>query len=113
MTTDPSTQPFNMAKLLREKAYAPKTKEPSVTTNDEGLGDHQIEERAEYITLPVAAVKSEARQYVEAGFVLVPFARGLKGPEGPAAVGWNKREKCVVPPDWTGNIGLAHTYSRT
>lgn len=53
------------------------------------------------------------QDYLDAGFVLVPIPKGLKGPEGLAAKGWNKRERCVVPADWTGNIGLAHAYSGT
>lgn len=51
--------------------------------------------------------------YLKAGFVLVPITKGLKGPEGLAAKGWNKRERCVVPSTWDGNIGLAHAYSST
>lgn len=53
------------------------------------------------------------QEYSAAGFVLVPIPKGSKGPEGASAKGWNKRENCVVPDDWTGNIGLAHAYSRT
>lgn len=53
------------------------------------------------------------RDYLEAGLVLVPIPAGLKGPEGLAAKGWNKRANCVVAPDWAGNVGLAHAYSRT
>lgn len=53
------------------------------------------------------------QDYLDAGFVLVPIPKGSKGPEGLAAKGWNKRERCVVPADWTGNIGLAHAYSGT
>lgn len=53
------------------------------------------------------------RDYLTAGLVLVPIPLGSKGPEGLSAKGWNKREKCVVAPDWSGNIGLAHSYSRT
>lgn len=53
------------------------------------------------------------QDYLAAGFVLVPIPAGLKGPEGAAAKGWNKLANCVVPLDWTGNIGLAHAYSGT
>ena len=52
-------------------------------------------------------------QYCEAGLVLVPIPAGKKGP---IAKGWNKRENCVFDPEraakLTGNIGLAHSYSR-
>lgn len=57
------------------------------------------------------------REYLKHGFVLVPFARGHKGPEGPSSVGWNKRQKCISDPKDAGriteNVGLAHAYSRT
>jgi putative DNA primase/helicase len=54
-------------------------------------------------------------EYVRSGFALVPFPRGLKGPEGPAAVGWNLRENCITTEEQAarlngGSIGLAHAY---
>jgi hypothetical protein len=49
-------------------------------------------------------------EYVAHGWVLVPIASGKKGP---TRKGWNARERCVVPPAWQGNIGLAHGYSGT
>lgn len=56
---------------------------------------------------------SQIAEYCQHGFVLVPIPTGRKGPNTP---GWNKRENCVFDADkaagLTGNIGLAHAYSR-
>ena len=54
--------------------------------------------------------------YIRHGWSLVPIPPGTKGPTGAAAVGWNKREKCLK--DQTElmhgyGIGLAHAYSGT
>lgn len=55
--------------------------------------------------------------YVARGWALVPFARGLKGPEGLGYSGWNRRERCVTDPNEAAKlieqIGLAHAYSGT
>lgn len=55
-----------------------------------------------------------AREYVKAGWALVPIPSGSKGP---TAKGWNKLENCVTTPDdcrkIRANVGLAHAYSRT
>lgn len=55
--------------------------------------------------------------YVARGWAIVPFARGLKGPEGVGYSGWNKRERCVTDPSeaakLTEQVGLAHAYSGT
>jgi hypothetical protein len=53
--------------------------------------------------------------YDDAGFGLVPIARGSKAP---ASKGWNKEENCRITIDsdargWNGNLGIAHVYSRT
>jgi hypothetical protein len=54
--------------------------------------------------------------YIRHGWSLVPIPPGTKGPTGAAAVGWNRREKCLK--DQTElmhgyGIGLAHAYSGT
>ena len=56
-----------------------------------------------------------AEGYVAAGFVLVAFNQGTKGPTWR---GWNLRQRCVDEPHVAAaldgmNIGLAHAYSRT
>lgn len=55
-----------------------------------------------------------ARQYVAAGWALVPIEPGSKGPKTP---GWNRRENCITTVDQChrakSNIGLAHAYSGT
>ena len=55
-----------------------------------------------------------ASQYVRAGWALIPFERGRKGPTSRA---WNLPQRCVTDPDTAaeidGNVGLAHAYSRT
>lgn len=53
---------------------------------------------------------NNATEYVAHGWVLVPIPANKKGPTGK---GWNERGRCVVPPTWQGNIGLAHAYSGT
>lgn len=54
--------------------------------------------------------------YIRHGWSLVPIPPGTKGPTGAAAVGWNKRERCLKDqtqlPQGYG-IGLAHAYSGT
>ena len=60
-------------------------------------------------------IGATAREYVNAGLVLVPIPSGKKGP---SKEGWNVRAHCwymreAVPDEWAGNIGLAHAYSRT
>ena len=54
--------------------------------------------------------------YIRHGWSLVPIPPGTKGPTGAAAVGWNKRERCLKDqtqlPSGFG-IGLAHAYSGT
>lgn len=56
-------------------------------------------------------------EYVAHGWALVPFARGLKGPEGPGYTGWNTRTRCVTDvaraAALTEQVGLAHAYSGT
>ncbi|HEY9147297.1 MAG TPA: AAA family ATPase [Thiobacillus sp.] len=63
------------------------------------------------ITNPVAQA---AREYVAAGWALVPIPRGSKGPN---TKGWNQRGRCVTDPEvaarLAGNIGLAHAQSGT
>jgi len=54
--------------------------------------------------------------YIRHGWSLVPIPPGTKGPTGAAAVGWNKREKCLKDQTELVNgygIGLAHAYSGT
>lgn len=58
------------------------------------------------------------RKFLAAGFGLIPFARGTKGPSGKEAIGWNQRvfarfgEAKAV--EFVGkNAGLAHAWSRT
>lgn len=64
--------------------------------------------------LPDVDVSFAARDYVRAGWVLVPFDRSTKGPQHK---GWNLRERCVATEEAAtktrGNVGLAHAYSRT
>lgn len=59
-------------------------------------------------------IKTAARAYAQAGWALVAFDRGRKGP---THRGWNLRQRCVTDPDTAGeidgNVGLAHAYSRT
>lgn len=43
-------------------------------------------------------------------WALIPIPRGTKGP---TAKGWNLKENCKLPPNCTGNTGLAHTFSGT
>jgi len=54
--------------------------------------------------------------YIRHGWSLVPIPPGTKGPTGAAAVGWNRRERCLKDqtelPQGYG-IGLAHAYSGT
>lgn len=63
---------------------------------------------------PVVNVSLAAKQYVQAGLVLVAFDRGSKGPHHK---GWNLRKNCIdsiaQASNLYGNIGLAHGYSRT
>jgi hypothetical protein len=63
---------------------------------------------------PVVNVSLAAKQYVQAGLVLVAFDRGSKGPHHK---GWNLRANCIdsiaQASNLYGNIGLAHAYSRT
>lgn len=55
-----------------------------------------------------------AREYVKAGWALVPIPDGTKGPNDK---GWNLKENCVTTAEdcrrIKGNVGLAHAYSRT
>lgn len=51
-----------------------------------------------------------AQAYAQHGLVCVPIPAGQKSP---THKGWQLRENCIVPPYWTGNIGLAHAYSNT
>ena len=55
-----------------------------------------------------------AKAYAEAGWSLVPIDRGRKGPTFRA---WNLPQRCITHPEeaaeLTGNVGLAHAYSRT
>jgi predicted P-loop ATPase len=66
------------------------------------------------VNLPNVDVSLAARQYVSAGLVLVPIARGSKGPNH---IGWNLRPQCVEDDGRAtklrGGIGLAHLFSRT
>jgi predicted P-loop ATPase len=65
---------------------------------------------------PMATVNAPfaARQYVAAGFALVPIPFGSKGP---MTVGWNMLENCVTDDERAAKmvtgIGLAHAYSKT
>lgn len=58
--------------------------------------------------------RSMLREYVEAGFCLVPIARGEKSP---TTKGWQRREAAVTDPEVAelldDNIGLCHAYSGT
>lgn len=58
-------------------------------------------------------VSLAARQYVAQGWVLVPIARGSKGPR---TEGWNLIANCITNTDQCGrvrdNVGLALAYSR-
>lgn len=57
---------------------------------------------------------SDFKEYIDHGWVLVPILPGQKGPSGPSAKGWNRRDKCVTDPDHPmRNAGLAHAYSGT
>ena len=54
--------------------------------------------------------------YIRHGWSLVPIPPGTKGPTGAAAIGWNKRDRCLkdhtqLPTGY--GIGLAHAYSGT
>jgi hypothetical protein len=64
--------------------------------------------------VPISPTPAAAVAYVKAGLVLVPFDRGLKGPDWK---GWNLRENCVSTAADAANcyvnIGLAHAYSGT
>ena len=64
--------------------------------------------------LPNVDISMAARQYVSAGWVLVPIARGSKGPNHS---GWNLRSGCIDDdPRATkmrGGVGLAHAFSGT
>lgn len=58
--------------------------------------------------------------YVRAGWVLVPFDRGTKGPQGRGYTKWQERKNCITEPAEaakldlaTHNVGLAHAYSLT
>lgn len=61
---------------------------------------------------PNVDVSMAARQYVSAGWVLVPIAKGSKGPRH---IGWNLRALCIddevtASKPRTGGVGLAHAY---
>jgi len=64
-------------------------------------------------------MSAHAVDYVRHGLVLVPFARGVKGPgQSEADKGWNLRENCISTIAQAeklngGNVGLAHAYART
>jgi hypothetical protein len=64
-------------------------------------------------------MRTIAVDYVRHGFVLVPFARGVKGPgQSGADKSWNLRENCISTVARAeklngGNIGIAHAYART
>jgi hypothetical protein len=64
--------------------------------------------------MPNVDVSMAARQYLSAGWSLVPIAKGSKGPRH---VGWNLKTHCVEDERQVGRIksgvGLAHLYSRT
>ena len=66
------------------------------------------------VQLPNVDVSMAARQYVSAGWSLVPIARGSKGPRH---TGWNERPQCIEDDSRAGKvrggIGLAHAYSGT
>lgn len=56
------------------------------------------------------------REYVEAGLALCKFDPGTKGPAGPAALGWNSRERALTDPQRVNGMvqgGLLHAYSGT
>jgi hypothetical protein len=63
--------------------------------------------------VPISKTPAAAQAYVKAGFVLVPFDRGSKGPK---VKGWNLRENCIdtieAAANLFGNIGVALAYSR-
>lgn len=57
---------------------------------------------------------SKFASYIEHGWSLVPITPGHKGPQGAAAKGWNRREKCATDPQIAmHSAGLAHAYSGT
>jgi hypothetical protein len=62
--------------------------------------------------VPISKTPAAAVEYVKAGWVLVPFDRGLKGPDWK---GWNLRAKCISTVEQASdchvNIGIAHAYS--
>lgn len=64
--------------------------------------------------IPNVDVSMAARQYVSAGWVLVPIAKGSKGPRH---TGWNTRPLCIDDEKRAGKIrggvGLAHLFSNT
>jgi len=56
------------------------------------------------------------RDYVSAGWALVGFRPGEKGPSGEAAKGWNTRERAITDPQRVNGMvqgGLLHAYSGT
>lgn len=56
------------------------------------------------------------REYVEAGWALVQFAPGTKGPSGKQAEGWNTRALAITDPQRVNGMvqgGLLHAYSQT
>lgn len=57
-----------------------------------------------------AKAGSWAAWYATLGWALVPIDLHQKGPRKKR---WQLRENCAVPPDWQGNLGLAHAYSGT
>jgi hypothetical protein len=58
------------------------------------------------------------REYVEAGWAIVGFAPGTKGPDErmPGSKGWNTRERAITDPQRVNGMlqgGLLHAYSAT
>lgn len=93
----------------------PQKKTPPPVAADEGV--QKVNCQAEIVDTVPAEVKPVGewlREYLDAGFVLVPIAAGSKGPRGK---GWNTRERCVSDlahaARITQGVGLAHAYSRT
>jgi hypothetical protein len=83
--------------------------------HEQPLGEaSEVTPASEMMAAQRAAVNAAALDYVRNGWVLVPIDAGTKGPTTP---GWNKRTRCVDSAEAaeriTGNVGLAHAYSRT
>lgn len=83
--------------------------EPPAAALTEGHEERRV---ASILASHSAGVKPS--DYVRAGWVLVPIARGTKGPR---TKGWNTRAQCVTTVEQCDrlreNVGLAHAFSGT